>query len=118
MTTTGIDFAKYEGLNRRKLLFHLDREEQRLKKINEDFKQKISSTNQLIEFLRTKLKNAIDPKEEKTIPLEKFDVYERHQEKKKNMSEEEKQALTDKVEKLIEEGIEKDRLESKQNVSN
>lgn len=57
---TQIDYAKYENMNRRQLLNSLLSAEKKEQKIKAEAERKLSETNELIKFLKTKIKKSLD----------------------------------------------------------
>lgn len=57
---TAINYEKYENMDRRTIFNQLLKAEEKLTKLEEDFKTKITIQKELVKFLRAKTKSKID----------------------------------------------------------
>jgi hypothetical protein len=57
---TTINYEKYENMDRRTIFNQLLKAEEKLTKLEEDFKTKITIQKELVKFLRAKTKSKID----------------------------------------------------------
>lgn len=57
---TTINYEKYENMDRRTIFNQLLKAEEKLTKLEKDFKTKISTQKELVKFLRAKTKSKID----------------------------------------------------------
>lgn len=60
---TAINYEKYENMDRRTIFNQLLKAEEKLTKLEKDFKTKITIQKELVKFLRAKTKSKIDEKE-------------------------------------------------------
>lgn len=57
---TAINYEKYENMDRRTIFNQLLKAEEKLTKLEKDFKTKITTQKELVKFLRAKTKSKID----------------------------------------------------------
>lgn len=94
---TAIDYEKYSNMNIRQLTNSLLSAEKQEQKIKEQMQQK----QELISFLKAKIKESLDKPKQNFIPLEQTESYKEFQKMKAEMSEQEIKKLKAEVEKEI-----------------
>lgn len=60
---TMIDYEKYENMSKKTIFNHFLKAEQKLKLLEENFKEKIKQQKELVKFLKAKTKNKLNEKE-------------------------------------------------------
>lgn len=93
-----INYAKYSNMSERQLLNSLLNAEKKEAKLKADLQEKIKNTNELINFLRTKLKEKIDKPRYDFIALEQTQGFKNYTKRLAQMSEIERDELKAEVE--------------------
>lgn len=68
---TAINYEKYENMSKRQIFNSLENAERRVKKLTQDFYSKLDLENQRIDFLKSKLNEALRKPKSDFVPIEK-----------------------------------------------
>ena len=100
---TTINYEKYENMDRRTIFNQLLKAEEKLTKLEEDFKTKITIQKELVKFLRAKTKSKID--EPKFYSLSEAPSIKKLDAEFEKLSEHEQEALIAEVKKEMGENV-------------
>lgn len=100
---TAINYEKYENMDRRTIFNQLLKAEEKLTKLEKDFKTKITIQKELVKFLRAKTKSKID--EPKFYSLSEAPSIKKLDAKFEKLSKHEQEALIAEVKKEMGENV-------------
>lgn len=100
---TTINYEKYENMDRRTIFNQLLKAEEKLTKLEKDFKTKITTQKELVKFLRAKTKSKID--EPKFYSLSEAPSIKKLDAEFEKLSKHEQEALISEVKKEMGENV-------------
>lgn len=100
---TAINYEKYENMDRRTIFNQLLKAEEKLTKLEKDFKTKITIQKELVKFLRAKTKSKID--EQKFYSLSEAPSIKKLDAEFEKLSKHEQEALIAEVKKEMGENV-------------
>ena len=100
---TAINYEKYENMDRRTIFNQLLKAEEKLTKLEKDFKTKITTQKELVKFLRAKTKSKID--EPKFYSLSEAPSIKKLDAEFEKLSKHEQEALITEVKKEMGENV-------------
>lgn len=100
---TTINYEKYENMDRRTIFNQLLKAEEKLTKLEKDFKTKITTQKELVKFLRAKTKSKID--EPKFYSLSEAPSIKKLDAEFEKLSKHEQEALITEVKKEMGENV-------------
>ncbi|TLD91040.1 hypothetical protein LS74_010620 [Helicobacter magdeburgensis] len=90
---TAINYEKYSNMNRRQLINSLISAEKKEQKIKAEAERKLSETNELIKFLKSKIKESLDSPKYEFVTREQSGLNKIANEVKNQISTQEKEQL-------------------------